>query len=78
MAAIARGELTAQERRSHEMGLHTEQLGGRLRQVFFDVDLAEAPHGLSLPNAFDVDFNKRAEIDASNLPASRSICASAN
>ena len=24
--------------------------------------------GFSLPNAFDVDFNKRAEIDASNMP----------
>ena len=27
----------------------------------------EAHHGFSLPDAFDVDFNKRAEIDASNM-----------
>ena len=26
-------------------------------------------HGFSLPNAYDVDYNKRAEIDASNMPA---------
>jgi hypothetical protein len=54
---------------SHEMGMHTEKLGGRSRQAFFDIDLSETAHGFSLPNAYDVDFNKRAEIDASNLPA---------
>jgi glutamate synthase domain-containing protein 3 len=69
MAEIAHGPLSEQEQRSHEMGLHTEQLKGRLRQTFFDVDLTEATHGFALPNAFDVDFNKRAEIDASNMPA---------
>jgi glutamate synthase domain-containing protein 3 len=69
MAEIARGELSAQELLSHEMGMHTEQLGGRSRQAFFDIDLEEPHHGFSLPNAFDVDFNKRAEIDAAELPA---------
>ena len=29
MAEIARSELSEQERRSYEMGLHTEQLKGR-------------------------------------------------
>ena len=51
------------------MGLHTEPLKGRLRQAFFDVDLTEASHGFSLPNAYDVDYNKRAEIDAANMAA---------
>jgi len=69
MAEIARGDLSAQELLSHEMGMHTEQLGGRSRQAFFDIDLEEPHHGFSLPNAFDVDFNKRAEIDAAELPA---------
>ena len=67
MAEIARSELSEQERRSYEMGLHTEQLKGRSLQVFFDVDLSDAHHGFALPNAFDVDFNKRAEIDAADL-----------
>ncbi|HEX5931530.1 MAG TPA: GXGXG motif-containing protein [Methyloceanibacter sp.] len=67
MAEIARSELSEQERRSFEMGLHTELLKGRSHQVFFDFDLKEAPHGFALPNAYDVDFNKRAEIDAADL-----------
>jgi hypothetical protein len=70
MAEIARQEQSEQERRSHEMGMHVEQLKGRSIQKFFDIDLNEAPHGFSLPNAYDVDFNKRAEIDASNMPTS--------
>jgi glutamate synthase domain-containing protein 3 len=53
---------------SHEMGMHTEQLRGRSQQQFFDIDLDEKHAGFALPNAFDVDFNKRAEIDASNMP----------
>ena len=48
--------------------MHTEQLRGRSQQKFFEIDLAEQHAGFSLPNAFDVDFNKRAEIDASNMP----------
>ena len=69
MAEIGRSAPSEQEQLSHEMGLHTEPLKGRLRQAFFDIDLTEATHGFSLPNAYDVDFNKRAEIDASNMPA---------
>ena len=70
MATLTRGELTAQELLSYDMGLHTEKLSGRSQQIFFDIDLGEAPHGFSLPNAYDVDYNKRAEIDASNMPSS--------
>ena len=69
MAAIVRGELSEQERLSHEMGMHTERLKDRSHQVFFDFDLSEKPRGFALPNAFDVDFNKRGEIDASNMPS---------
>ena len=69
MAEIARQQLSEQERLSHEMGLHTEQLKGRSIEKLFDIDLDEVPHGFSLPDAYDVDFNKRAEIDASNMTA---------
>ena len=60
-------DAAAQERLSHEMGLHTEQLKGRSQQSFFDLDLNEAHNGFSLPNTYDVDYNKRAGIDADNM-----------
>jgi glutamate synthase domain-containing protein 3 len=66
---IQRSEPTRQELISREMGMHDERLGGRSRQVFFDIDLDEPHHGFMLPNAFDVDFNKRAENDAANMSA---------
>jgi methylamine---glutamate N-methyltransferase subunit B len=69
MAALTRSAPAEQERMSHEMGMHTEQLTGRSQQMFFDIDLNEEHHGFSLPDAFDVDFNKRAEMDASNMDA---------
>ena len=69
MAALTRAAPSKQELKSHEMGMHTEQLSGRTQQVFFDIDLNEAHHGFSLPGTFDVDFNKRAEVDASNMDA---------
>ncbi len=49
---------------SHEMGLHTEQLTGRTQQRFFDL---EESGNLLYPEAPDVDFNKRAEVDAADL-----------
>ena len=67
MAALTRSAPSEQERMSHEMGMHTEKLGGRSLQKFFDIDLNETSHGFALPGAFDVDFNKRAEIDAADL-----------
>jgi methylamine---glutamate N-methyltransferase subunit B len=57
-----------QESRAREVGLHTEQLSGRSQRKFFDIDLGDQHAGFMLPNAFDVDFNKRTEIDASNMP----------
>ena len=46
---------------SHDMGMHTEGLRGRTQQRFFDV--TEESGGYGYPDALDVDFNKRAEID---------------
>ncbi len=66
MATLTRSAPSEQERMSYEMGMHTEKLTGRALEKFFDIDLTEE-HGFSLPNAFDVDFNKRAEIDGADL-----------
>ncbi len=52
------------EQESHRMGMHTEQLAGRTQQVFFEPEAAE---NLVYPDAFDVDFNKRAEFDVTEL-----------
>ena len=52
------------EHASYEMGMHTEQLAGRTQQVFF---LPEEEENFTYPGAFDVDFNKRTELDASAL-----------
>ena len=69
MAALTRSAPTEHERISHEMGMHTEELKGRSIEKFFDIDLDEPPHGFGLPGSVDVDFNKRAEIDTSNMTA---------
>ncbi len=50
--------------RSHEMGMHTEQLAGRTQQRFFQPAEGE---NFVYPSAFDVDFNKRIEFDAAKL-----------
>ncbi len=56
--------VTQEQSRSHEMGLHTEQLRGRTQQVFFTPD--EETNFL-YPDGLDVDFNKRAEFDAEEM-----------
>jgi glutamate synthase domain-containing protein 3 len=53
-----------QEHESHRMGMHTEQLAGRTQQIFFS---AEEGRNFTYPDAFEVDFNKRAEFDAAEL-----------
>jgi methylamine---glutamate N-methyltransferase subunit B len=47
-----------------DAGMHTEQLAGRTQQRFFHPE-EEARY--TYPHAFEVDFNKRAEIDAADL-----------
>ena len=68
MAEVSGGKTGVPATISHEMGMHTEQLRGRSQRQFFDIDLNEQHSGFSLPDAFDVDFNKRAEIDAALMP----------
>ena len=50
--------------KSQSMGLHKEVLTGRTQQVFFNPEEAE---NFFYYGAYDVDFNKRKEIDAQNL-----------
>ena len=51
---------------SFEMGMHTEQLGGRSQQVFFS---PEDGDNFLYPDGPDLDFNKRTEFDATDLDA---------
>ena len=52
---------TLKEDKSHEMGLHEEQLKGRTQQRFFSVDESE---NLTYFHSFDVDTSKSGTIDA--------------
>ena len=51
-------------RDSHDMGLHDEQLAGRTQQVFFS---AEEEENFTYPGAYEVDFEKSADIDAAHM-----------
>ncbi|MBC6440841.1 MAG: GXGXG motif-containing protein [Rhodospirillales bacterium] len=53
-----------EEHRSHDMGLHSEQLTGRTQQRFFDITEEE---NFLYPEAFDVDFNKRKAFNAADM-----------
>ena len=55
---------TLKEDKSHEMGLHEEQLQGRTQQRFFSVDESE---NLTYFHSFDVDTSKSASIDALDM-----------
>ncbi len=52
--------------KSHEMGLHTEQLTGRTQQRFFS---ASEEENLTYPWSYEVDFEKIAEFDAAKMDA---------
>ena len=54
----------AHKTQSHEMGMHTEQLAGRTQQRFFKPEEAE---NFVYPGSYDVDFNKRTELDVAKL-----------
>jgi len=46
------------------LGMHTEQLAGRTQQRFFR---SEEQERFTYPQAFEVDFKKRAEFDAADM-----------
>ncbi len=53
--------------KSHDMGLHTEQLAGRAQQVFFNAAEGES---FTYPWSFEVDFDEKAEFDAVDMESS--------
>ena len=53
--------------KSHDMGLHTEQLTGRTQQRFFS---ASEEENYTYPWSFDVDFDNHAEFDAESMSSS--------
>jgi glutamate synthase domain-containing protein 3 len=52
------------ETKSHQMGMHAEQLAGRTQQVFFRAEEAE---NFVYHDSYDVDFNKRIELDVAKM-----------
>ncbi len=54
----------AHEERSHDMGLHNEQLSGRTQQIYFK---AAEEENFEYPWVDQVDFNQRAEFDAQDM-----------
>ena len=48
------------------MGMHTEVLTGRTQQKFFNPDEAE---NFNYFGTYDVDFNKRTELDVKDMTA---------
>lgn len=50
-----------------DLGMHTEQLAGRTQQRFFR---SEEQERFTYPQAFEVDFKKRAEFDAADMTGS--------
>ena len=52
--------------KSQSMGMHKEVLTGRTQQVFFNPEEAE---NFFYYGAYDVDFNKRTELDVKNMTA---------
>lgn len=50
--------------RSHKMGLHEEKLSGRSPKHFI---IPETEEHYTYPDSFEVDFEKRAEIDAAEM-----------
>jgi len=59
--------IRSQEHKSHEMGLHKEQLAGRTQQVFFS---PEEEENFVYPDSYVVDFDKHTELDAANMDSS--------
>jgi len=62
------GMSTQSKSKSHDMGMHTQSLKGRDIKTMFKL---ENEGTYAYPFAREVDFNKRAEIDASNLDANQ-------
>ena len=60
-------EALDQDQQSQTTELHNERLAGRSQQIFFTSEDTEI---LQQPDSFEVDFDKRAEFDASDIDSS--------
>lgn len=54
----------AGQSRAQQMGLHAEQLAGRTQQIYFSPSAEER---FTHPYAYEVDFDRSAEIDAASM-----------
>ncbi len=59
------GSLNEEQHKSYDMGMHTEQLTGRTMQKFFSLD--EDAGRFTYPYAFEVDFDKKTELDVQDM-----------
>ena len=57
---------TEKKTKSQAMGMHTEGLTGRTQQKFFNPDEAENFYYFG---TYDVDFNKRTDLDVKDMTA---------
>ncbi len=55
------------QHKSHDMGLHSEQLTGRTQQIFFS---PEEGDNFLYPESFEVDLDNKAEFDAGEMEIS--------
>ena len=55
------------QHKSHDMGLHNEQLTGRTQQIFFS---AEEGDSYLYPESFEVDLDNKTEFDAGEMEIS--------
>ena len=58
------------EQPSDGVGMHTERLAGRTQQMFFSPEEGE---NFTYSSSYEVDFNKRAELDAAELDSTTRI-----
>ena len=61
------GTLNDDQHKSYDMGMHTEQLSGRTMQKFFALD--EDAKRFTYPYAYEVDFDKKTELDVQQMEA---------
>ena len=63
---MANLKTTEKKTKAQSMGLHTEVLTGKTQQKFFNPDEAENFYYFG---TYDVDFNKRTELDVKDMTA---------
>jgi len=61
---MANLKTTGKKSKAQSMGMHTEVLTGRTQQKFFNPDEAENFYYFG---TYEVDFNKRTELDVKNM-----------